>query len=336
VGTVLGAPYAGVMRLRRWAYHRGVLRSASAGVPVISVGNLTMGGTGKTPMVAWVVQRLKEAGRTPAILIRGYKAVAGRSDEAELLKSLTGVEVVVNPDRIAGAATAVAGGADVLVMDDGFQHMRLRRDLNIVLIDATRPFGGGSCLPCGRLREGFSALRDADSIVLTRSDRVEEVAMQSLRSRLGKLAPKASLHTARHRPTRWIDETGAEHSPDALAGRKVLAFCGIGNPGAFRATVEELGADCAGFRDLGDHVAYDAGRLAAICQSADDVGADLLVTTEKDYVKLEGMTLERPVWRLAVEMDITDGRDALVRSRHSGGCLPCPHARSKILTSCTN
>lgn len=312
VGKVLGAPYAGVMRLRRWAYHRGLLRSASAGVSVISVGNLTMGGTGKTPMVAWVVERLKEAGRTPAILIRGYKAVAGRSDEADLLKSLTGVEVVVNPDRIAGAATAVAGGADVLVMDDGFQHMRLRRDLNIVLVDATRPFGGGSCLPFGRLREGFSALRDVDSIVITRSDVVVPEAVAALREVLTKFAPQASMHQAMHKPVKVVDDQGAEHPPESLAGRKPFVFCGIGNPEGFLATVCGLEAEPVGQRVLKDHVAYTPKLLENMYKVADEQGAEMLLTTEKDYVKLAGMKLERPVWRLAAEMDVTDGRDSLV------------------------
>jgi tetraacyldisaccharide 4'-kinase len=311
IGKVLGAPYAGAMRLRRWAYRRGLKRSASAGVPVISVGNLTMGGTGKTPMVAWVVQQLKEAGRTPAILTRGYKAVAGRSDEAELLKSLTGVEVVVNPDRIAGAAAAVANGANVLMMDDGFQHMRLRRDLNIVLIDATNPFGGGSCLPCGRLREGFSALRDADAVILTRCDIADPDAVAGLRGAVTKLAPQASLHEAMHKPVKVVDDQGVQRPPESLAGRKAYVFSGIGNPDGFLATVCGLEAEPVGQLVLKDHVTYTPKFLQTMYKHADEQGAEMLLTTEKDYVKLEGMTLERPVWRLAVEMDITDGREAL-------------------------
>ena len=312
IGKVLGAPYAGVMRLRRWAYHRGMLRSSAAGVPVISVGNLTMGGTGKTPMVAWVVARLKETGRRPSILIRGYKAVAGRSDEAELLTSLTGIEVVVNPDRIAGAATAVAGGADVLVMDDGFQHMRLRRDLNIVLVDATRPFGGGSCLPCGRLREGVSALSDADAIVITRSDGVVPEAVAALREMLTAFAPQASMHQAMHKPVKVVDDQGVDHPPESLAGRKPYVFSGIGNPDAFLETVRALGAEPPGHMAMKDHVQYGPELLETMYKVADEQGAEMLLTTEKDYVKLTDLKRERPVWRLAVEMHITEGRDALV------------------------
>ncbi|RLG28969.1 tetraacyldisaccharide 4'-kinase, partial [Methanosarcinales archaeon] len=151
--AVASCPYAAAMRLRRWAYRKGVLSSRSARAGVICVGNITTGGTGKTPMVAWVVDRLAQAGKTPAILTRGYRSAEGGSDEAALLKRLTGAAVVVNPDRAAGAKQALAGGADVLVMDDGFQHLRLRRDLDVVLIDATNPFGFGRCLPRGMLRE---------------------------------------------------------------------------------------------------------------------------------------------------------------------------------------
>ncbi|MCY2924491.1 MAG: tetraacyldisaccharide 4'-kinase, partial [Planctomycetota bacterium] len=137
MADVLGAPYAGAVRLRRWAYRKGLLHSHKAGVPVVCVGNLTAGGTGKTPMVAWVVKHLREQGRRPAILTRGYKAHRGISDEAELLKAVTGADVVVQADRVAGAAGAIAAGADVCVMDDGYQHLRLRRDFSIVLLDAT-------------------------------------------------------------------------------------------------------------------------------------------------------------------------------------------------------
>ena len=151
--SAASVPYAAAMRVRRDAYRRGVLASHAAGVPVICVGNVTTGGTGKTPMVAWVVRRLLENGFAPAILTRGYKSSAGQSDEAELLRrSLpASVPIVVNGNRLAGAQAARQQGANVLVMDDGFQHHRLRRDLDIVLIDATNPFGFGRCLPRGLL-----------------------------------------------------------------------------------------------------------------------------------------------------------------------------------------
>ena len=168
-GWVLSKPYAGLLWLRRRLYRLGLLGAYKPAVPVISIGNITTGGTGKTPMVVWVVRWLKSAGLQPAILTRGYKAVDGRADEAEMLWQATGVPVVAEADRVDAARSAVAGGAEVLVLDDGFQHLRLRRDLDIVLIDATNPFGFGHCLPRGLLREPVSALGDADAVDLRRT-----------------------------------------------------------------------------------------------------------------------------------------------------------------------
>ena len=305
-------PYAAAMGARRWLYRRGLLPSRGADVPVICVGNITTGGTGKTPMVAWVVGCLARAGKRPAILTRGYKAVAGLSDEAELLKSLTGADVVVNGDRVAGAKTAVSGGADVLVMDDGYQHRRLRRDLDIVLVDAANPFGFGHCLPRGLLREPPGALRDAGAVVITRSDAVDREALAALRGRLASLAPDASLHAAAHRPVRLIDADGVEHSVGTLAGRKVMAFCGIASPESFFETLEALGADVSATRALADHVEYTDAVTAEIARLADNGEGEILVTTQKDYVKLDGKELGGQVWQLVVEMAIVEGEAELV------------------------
>jgi len=307
-------PYAAVMRARRWFYRRGLLPSRAADAPVICVGNLTTGGTGKTPMVAWVVARLHEAGGTPAILTRGYKGEGGTSDEAELLKALTGAPVVVDPDRAAGAAEAVRGGADVLVMDDGFQHRRLRRDLDLVLIDATNPFGYGWCLPRGLLREPRSALRDADAVVITRSSGVSDERLEALKTRLSRLAPGATVHAAVHVPTDVLDQHGISQPASALEGRRVFAFGGLGNPEAFFATVRRLGAEVVGRQALADHVDYDAEMLGRLVAQAENVGAELLVTTQKDGVKLT--TMERPmaIWQLVVEMRLIEGARALAEA----------------------
>ncbi len=207
--TAAEVPYAVLMRLRRWAYRKELLPSFDPGVPVISIGNLTTGGTGKTPMVAWVVRRLRRICQRPAVLTRGYKAQAGRSDEAVMLRlqlqrppgSLpaaseevaaaipTEVPVFIDPHRVAAAKAAVAAGADVLVMDDGFQHLRLKRDLDIVLVDATCPLGFEHVLPRGLLREPPSALAAADALVITHADLLDASSLAALRKRLTFLAP---------------------------------------------------------------------------------------------------------------------------------------------------
>jgi tetraacyldisaccharide 4'-kinase len=306
-------PYAAAMRLRRWAYRAGALPSRAAGVPVISVGNITTGGTGKTPMVAWLVGQLKQMNRKPAVLTRGYKSEGGRSDEAELLRQMTGAAVIVNAARLAGAAAAIAGGADVLVMDDGFQHRRLRRDLDIVLIDATNPFGFGHCLPRGLLREPPSALADADAIIITRADAARPEEFQHLRGQLAKLAPRASLHMAAHRPKEIADPAGAVMPVSVLAGRKILAFCGLGNPQQFFDMLARLGADVAATVAFDDHAAYSPADLDAIRRRARQCNADVLVTTAKDRVKFPLTWSDRPVWTLIVNLDIIDGRDELMR-----------------------
>jgi len=315
-------PYSGVMTLRRWAYNRGVLPSAEAAVPVICVGNITTGGTGKTPMVDWVVCRLKEAGGKPAILTRGYKSVGGKSDEAELLKRRCGVNVVVNPDRLAGARAATDEGADVLVMDDGFQHMRLRRDMDIVLIDAMNPFGFGCCLPLGRLREPLSALRDAHAIVITRSDVVIPEFIEYLEEELNRRAPQASIHLGAHKPTGFIDSDGQEIPLDDISGRKVLIFAGIGNPRAFITTVENLGAEPVDFCIFSDHQEYSPAVIQRIYDRADAGGAEILVTTEKDHVKLAEFEFDRPLWTVVVEMDVSRDRQELVdKIRNTAGAV---------------
>lgn len=339
---IASGPYAGAMRLRRWAYGRGVLGSRKTAAPVISVGNLTVGGTGKTPMVAWVVARLKEAGKSPAILIRGYKparlaepspdtrhptldASGAFSDEAELLRSLTGVPVIAEPDRVRGAAAAVAAGADVLVMDDGFQHRRLRRDLDIVLIDAVEPLGYGYTLPRGLLREPPSALRDAHAIVITHADEIPAADLQALRERLGRLAPVAMLASAVHEPAALLDDAGGRRPLDALAGRKAYGFCGLGAPRHFRATLERLDVALRGFRALDDHAAYTAALLAEIAADAARAGADVLLTTQKDHVKLAELPAPAlPLWQLAVRLAITQGERELTSRIHvaAASCSP--------------
>ncbi len=355
--SAASAPYAAAMRLRRAAYSLGWVKSHAASpfcvtqvqptsqaspecqaprknasthqvkqqgpstpretIPVICVGNITTGGTGKTPMVAHVVELLKGMGRRPGILTRGYKAVAGQSDEAELLRRLCGPEVpvIVNSDRVTGAAAAVAAGADVLVMDDGFQHLRLRRDLNIVLIDAAEPFGYGHCLPRGMLREPPEALRDAHALVITRSDAPEPEELDALRRRLAKLAPRASIHLAAHVPTAVGDIStnagGASADPATLAGKRVFAFCGLANPESFFASLEKLGAIAVGRRALADHAAYDAALLAELNSAAVAAGAEALVTTQKDGVKLSHSAFSLPCLELAVRMGIVEGAEEL-------------------------
>ena len=312
-------PYRAAMGLRRWAYQKAILPSHSAlgsgrqNIPVICVGNITTGGTGKTPMVAWVVGQLKSRGASPAILTRGYKAAGGKSDEAQLLEQLTGAPVIVNADRVAGAAAAIAQGADVLVLDDGFQHRRLKRDLDIVLIDATNQFGYGHCLPRGLLRESPSALKDAHCVIITRSDEIAAGPLADLRRRLSGLAPQASIHLAAHRPAALIDGSGVSMPLENIRGKKIFAFCGVANPESFWASLERLGATLCGRCALDDHAQYTPQILRELAKNAQSQNAELFVTTQKDFVKLDLSLFPLPVWQLAISMEIVDGREELIQ-----------------------
>jgi len=309
---VASKPYAAAAGLRRRLYRAGLFGAYQAPVPVISVGNLTTGGTGKTPMVIWLVGWLKEAGMTPAILTRGYKAVEGKSDEAEMLWQATGVPVVVDPDRVGAARAAAGSGADVLVLDDGFQHRRLRRDLDIVLIDATCPLGFGHCLPRGLLREPLSALRDADAVVITRADSVGRQELARLSERLSSAAPGASLHRSGHTPTAVVVQAGRHLPPSALAGRRLVAFCGVGNPDSFFDMLAGAGAELADRIAFDDHVAYGPAERARIDQAVKDAGAEAAVTTAKDRVKIAPSDLSAALWTVRIEVRVTAGREELL------------------------
>jgi tetraacyldisaccharide 4'-kinase len=309
------ALYGVGIRLRNARYDRYPHASCKAGLPVISVGNITVGGTGKTPIVVETVQRLQALNRRPAILTRGYGAAAGETaDEVmEFAELLPDVPVVVNPDRVAGAETARAElGADCVVLDDGFQHRRLRRDLDIVVIDALNPWGGGWVLPAGRLREPLDSLSRADLFVISRSNQVADSVVEGIEAVLNEFAPHATVLYAGVEPESvvYLDERMEE--TEALAYHCVLPVCGIGNPATFLGCVQQLaGRVCQPlvFRDHKRYQKRDAHKIAA---AAERRGADLVVTTRKDWVKLAPLWSARAVKtapelaRLDVRLDLED------------------------------
>ncbi len=289
--AALSVPYGAAIELRNHLYDRSIFRSTRASIPVISVGNLTVGGTGKTPLVAWMCRQLVAMGRHPAIVSRGYGAQGGEtSDEAaELAILLPGVPHVANPDRLAGVAEAARRGADVAVLDDGFQHRRLCRDLDIVAIDASDPFGCNHLLPRGLLRESVRGLTRAHACVLTRAASIDVAARDGIRAAVARVCggePRMPWIETEHRPVAIRSWGGLQEPLDHLRGRRVAAFCGIGNPAAFRATVHELGVDVVGLRSFADHHAYDASDLESLAAWATTAGATMLLTTLKDLVRI--------------------------------------------------
>ncbi|MGA2502191.1 MAG: tetraacyldisaccharide 4'-kinase, partial [Tepidisphaeraceae bacterium] len=253
--------YAAVMSTRNWLYGRSILKAHQLHAAVISIGNITTGGTGKTPMVQWLARQLRRRGLTPAVLIRGYKGHAGWSDEQQLLRRMLGdVPVLAEPDRVAGANRLLKEHpqTQAILLDDGFQHRRLARDFDLVLVDATNPFGFGHVLPRGLLRERRSGLGRADAIVLTRNDLISPQRRRELESELHGWSPRAAIYRARHQLT-GLRSPGADPAAppdlplDWLSRRRWIAAAGIGNPAALEQQLRDLPGTFCGGTWFGDH-----------------------------------------------------------------------------------
>jgi len=301
-------PYRGVVAIRNASYDRGGKSVFRSSVPVVSVGNLTLGGTGKTPCVEYVARFFREHELQVAILSRGYGAAAGPNDEALVLEqNLPDVPHLQGADRSALAATAVEElESEVLVLDDGFQHRRLARDLDLVLIDATNPWGYGYLTPRGLLREPPSALKRASAVIFSRCDQVPPDALARLKREVTRYATNVPLVESIHRPAAAVNSEGAERPLDEFRGKAVGAFCGIGNPDAFRRTLEQLGVIVTAFRTFPDHHAYrraDVESLEEWCEQLPP--AAVILTTQKDLVKLRIQTLAgRALWAVRIGLAI--------------------------------
>jgi len=311
-------PYTAAVDWRNRRFDRAHDTLERVCVPVVSVGNLTMGGTGKTPMVKWIARHFASQGVKVALVSRGYGAAAGtKNDEAmELALALPGVPHVQNADRVAGAEEAIRRFASQLILlDDGFQHRRLARDLDIVLLDASAPFGFEHVFPRGMLREPASGLERAHVVCLTRADAVEPSEREAIRLRVAQLAPRAVWCEAVHAPGELQNLPGERLPIESLAGRRIAAFCAIGNPAAYRRTLESQGAQIAFWREFPDHYAYSPTDCEELAQEIATAGAELAVVTHKDLVKLPFTVLgAAPLWALVIEMQLTAGEAALEES----------------------
>jgi tetraacyldisaccharide 4'-kinase len=270
-------------------------------VPVISVGNLTTGGTGKTPVVQWVCRELRERGVKVALLSRGYGQLEGGvNDEAlELELSLPDVPHLQDPDRVKIAQIAIEElESECLVLDDGYQHRRLSRDLDLLLVDATCPFGFGHLLPRGLLREPFSAIKRADAVILTRCDLVNRDELAKIEATIQRHCRSSDVPIAKsvHSPVALLNTRGVRSEVAELEGRRVVAFCGVGNPTAFFQTLSLAGAEVLATRIFPDHYSYAHEDLNGLrqwvsewvdsCVANGESPPNLVMTTRKDLVKL--------------------------------------------------
>jgi tetraacyldisaccharide 4'-kinase len=302
---------------------------------VVSIGNLTLGGTGKTPATIALAGVAKQKGFRPCILTRGYKGKTGgpvfvsrgerpllneyqAGDEALLMaKKLTGIPVIKAKDRYEAGMFALSSlptdlCPDVFILDDGFQHWRLFRDKDILLIDGTNPFGNRRLFPSGSLREPISAAGRADVIVITKTDdslrdRDSDRRLKSLIEEIKKYNKEAPIFFARHSPSRFITATGDTFPPEWAKAKKFFGFCGIGNPRSFQATLKVEGVEITGFRAFRDHYRYGSGAIRDVASQAKKSGADWIVTTEKDIIRLKDPAIPENLVALAVEFTVDEG-----------------------------
>lgn len=309
--ALASVPYGLFMRLRNGFYRCGLLRQHCVKVPVVVVGNLTVGGTGKTPAVEYVARFFRKQNRQVAVLSRGYGSEAGRNDEALVLEeNLDDVPHLQGADRVKWAETAIEElESDLLLLDDGFQHRRLARDLDIVLIDATEPWGYGWCLPRGLLREPISGLRRAGAILVTRSDQVPVERLAKLRKEIERIASPCPVALSCHAPVS-LHNSAKSLEVENLAGRTIAAFCGIGNHEGFWQTLRNLGCTIIEQKAFADHYQYQRQDVEALEKWASHLPVDTwVVTTQKDWVKLRLDQLDdKPLWSLRIALEVTQGR----------------------------
>lgn len=343
-------PYTLAVNWRNRRYDGDGTLVHRVGVPVVSVGNLTLGGTGKTPMVKWLARWLQQRGVRVALVSRGYGAegreqgarsreqdtsnepshsplsapnraptrwLPAYNDEAlELAQSLPDVPHVQNPNRVAGATRAIHEfNCRLVLLDDGFQHRRLARDLDIVLLDALEPFGFDHVFPRGTLREPVAGLRRAKIVCLSRADTLAPAERDAIRRRAKELAPNAIWCELAHAASRLVNTVGDSQPLDTLAGRRVAAFCGVGNPSGFQHTLAAIGCMPTAWRAFPDHHHYTAADVSALCDLVAESQAELAVCTQKDLVKLRrGEIGDAPLWAVEIELQFLSGQELFERA----------------------
>ena len=316
---LLSVGYSIIIQLRNLMYSAGWLKAHRTDAIVISIGNITTGGTGKTPLVIWLCKQMSSDYQC-SILTRGYKTTKQKNEyltdePAIFAESCPEINVIVNPDRVSGAEeAAIKFGSKVLIMDDGFQHRRLARDMDIITIDASLPFGYGKVLPAGLLREPVSSLKRADAVVITRCDEVAENELSKIEEKLRQTNPDIVIAQSVHAPAYVKSMDNKEIGLEELNGKKVYAFCGIGNPDSFLRTVKAAGAEIIDSTIFNDHHHYTEACIEDIFVQAKKLKADLILTTQKDQNKITQQTTlktEISLAYIAIEIEFLSGEDKL-------------------------
>ncbi|KJJ86035.1 Tetraacyldisaccharide-1-P 4'-kinase [Candidatus Omnitrophus magneticus] len=307
---IISKIYEFLLNLINFFYMCHVFSAAKAAIPVISVGNIVLGGTGKTPFTVYLAGILLKDNKHPSVLMRGYG-----DDEYKITREkLKSVNVFVGKDRVKSSKEALIAGADAVILDDGFQYRRLRRDLNIVLIDAKAPFGNGYLFPRGILREPKTTLNRAHIVVITRADRIGETARAILVNDIKRYAPDASIVTSAHKAECFVNCSGEIFPVNILKNKKIYALSGIAEPDYFVEMIVRL-SGCIIFRaDYPDHYDYSQNDIDFICEKAVSADIDFIVTTEKDYVKIQEFDLKniaRKFLVLRINLSVLEGEEKI-------------------------
>jgi tetraacyldisaccharide 4'-kinase len=287
--VLLSVLFLVIIELRTFMYKIGLFESMQLPRPVISIGNITWGGTGKTPLVEAILIYLQSRDLRPALLTRGY----GEDENRVIASAFLNVSVISGKHRALNAINFLKKDkADIFVIDDGFQHLRLKRDLDIVTINAMSAFGNNLLIPAGILREPLKALRRADIIVITKSDLVPEARLLQLSARIKDMAPGADIFQARHVPRYFLTTQGVVKGLDYIKGRKVVCVSALGDNVSFVKTVKGLGANISGNIAYIDHHQYSENDLIDMKTTLQKFQSDIIITTEKDWVKLKNLKTE--------------------------------------------
>ncbi len=325
LGRPISPLYSAIMRLRRHLYDRGVLEAYSPGIPVVSIGNLLLGGTGKTPLVEEVVKWAIKRGMRPAVLTRGYKGTVGKGPKELIVQGEIGMGpmeagdepymlalrvtqwcrqhgmddgpiIIVGSNRVEAARLARERGADIIVLDDGFQHLRIKRDLDILLFPYNVDLNAQRVFPGGRLREPLDVARHADIIVISK---VPHIKSTHLLAPFEEFFPKKELFPMVFYPESLIPLSGQRPGQglERLEGKRVVAFCGIGDPESFKEMIMRLGCNLMDIKVFRDHHLYDIDDLLRLKRWSTEKKADMILTTEKDLVKLNCLVASAPIKR---------------------------------------
>lgn len=336
---ILLMPLCGLYRfivfIRNYCFDVSIYKQKRLSCPVISIGNIVVGGTGKTPTVVAIAKLMQHKGSNVAVLLRGYKRQRSEKillvsdgknrlcsmeecgDEANMLAhQLSDIPIIVGKRRfLTGEAAIREFNSDVVILDDGFQHRQLARDLDILTIDGTQPYGTGSLLPIGTLREPISSINRADIIILTRTD-TADINIKQLKAELNQLAPNTPILESIHKPTSLYR---LNHSDDNsmiplnnLSGKRLLAVCGIGNPNAFVKTLEKHNPAKVELLAFPDHHVYSESDGQQIKHQMEKCEAEWIITTQKDEQKFISLNTDLPILVLAIELVITEGERVLL------------------------